>query len=721
MKQQTVHIIFKSHLDIGFTGFARTVRDQYLYDYIPRALDLIDETAATDMGFVWTTGSWVIYEYLETMKGAALRRMEKALGQRTIRWHALPYTLHSELSTPPLFREGLEISKDLDRRFGHHTIAGKFTDVPGHTLGIVPLLAEYGITFLHIGINPACTPADVPPLFRWRSPDGSEVIINYHTGYGNTTDFPPAGAVLWFSHQQDNERPPTADSLQSLKYRLMQQYPSANIAASGLDDFAHLIEPFKDQLPIVDKEIGDTWIHGAGTDPLKVSRYRALCRFIDSREHADSREIKSFRRKLLLVPEHTWGMDLKTFLPDYLHYDKVSFREARKTDTIPPEVLHEGFKTYLPQAGSSLPKLPANLADLTYSQFEASWKEQRDYINQSLSCLQDPQLSREAASFLAESAPAWVEKERLADLPSAPPAGRYPPEALDTADSRLTGPRTGPYQLGVWELEIDQNSGAVVSLKHLPAGLQVCTPTSGHAIGLYRYEVFSHKEYQQFYERFIVQEETHYEWSLPDYTKPGLQRLTDLTYQQFLPQNPTVYFTDEELCIYAELPEQAWRVYGAPREILSRFYVAPDNDTLMLTWYWRNKDASRIPEASWLEFSINTDSAQGCLFDKMGIWITPDQVVGNGNRTMHAIGSGIACAVGDGRSRLAIASQDAPLVSIGRPRILDFDQRVPDCREGLFFNLHNNLWGTNFPMWYSDDAVFTFSISMSGWKNGAGE
>jgi hypothetical protein len=696
LNQQTVHIIFKSHLDIGFTGFARTVRDQYLYDYIPRALDLINETASTDMSFVWTTGSWVINEYLETMKGAALRRMEKALAQRSIRWHALPCTLHSELTTPQLFREGLEISKDLDRRFGIRTIAGKFTDVPGHTLGIVPLLAEYGVTFLHIGINPACTPADVPPLFRWRSPDGSEVIINYHAGYGNTTDFPPAGAVLWFSHQQDNERPPTAASLQSLKYRLMQQYPSATIAASSLDDFARLVEPFKGQLPVVDKEIGDTWIHGAATDPLKVSRYRALCRFSNSRVPPDSREMKNFRRKLLLVPEHTWGMDLKTFLPDYLHYGKESFQKARKADTIPPEVLYEGAKTCLPQTGSSLTRLPTTAAALTYSQFEASWKEQRDYIDQSLNCLQDSRLFREAASFLAEASPAWVDTDKFTKLPAA---------------------HAGPFRLGAWELGIDLTSGAVCSLKHLPSDVQLCVPNSGHAIGLYRYEVFSHKEYQQFYERFIVQEETHCDWSLPDYTKPGLQNVRDLAYQQFLPQSPTVYLADEGLFIYAELPEQAWREYGAPREILSRFSVTPEADTLMLTFFWRYKDASRIPEASWLEFSFNTDSIQGCLIDKMGMWITPDQVVENGNRAMHAIGSGIACAVGDGRYRLDIASQDAPLVSIGRPRILAFDQQMPDCREGMFFNLHNNLWGTNFPMWYSDDAVFTFIISLSDWKN----
>ena len=27
-----------------------------------------------------------------------------------------------------------------------------------------------------------------------------------------------------------------------------------------------------------------------------------------------------------------------------------------------------------------------------------------------------------------------------------------------------------------------------------------------------------------------------------------------------------------------------------------------------------------------------------------------------------------------------------------------------------YFNLYNNVWNTNFPMWYEDDALFRFSI-----------
>ncbi len=76
---------------------------------------------------------------------ARVKRLERAIERGLIRWHGLPFTTHSELMSPALFRAGLSFSKELDRRFGKQTIAAKMTDVPGHTIGIVPLLAEAGL------------------------------------------------------------------------------------------------------------------------------------------------------------------------------------------------------------------------------------------------------------------------------------------------------------------------------------------------------------------------------------------------------------------------------------------------------------------------------------------------------------------------------------------------------------------------------------------------
>jgi hypothetical protein len=96
--------------------------------------------------------------------------------------------------------------------------------------------------------------------------------------------------------------------------------------------------------------------------------------------------------------------------------------------------------------------------------------------------------------------------------------------------------------------------------------------------------------------------------------------------------------------------------------------------------------------------------------EKMGQFISPLEVVRQGNRHLHAIDRGLLYS--DARSQITLESLDAPLVAPGERSLLNFSQRQPDLRpgerRGLHFNLFNNIWGTNHPMWYDEDAKFRF-------------
>lgn len=52
-------VLFKTHLDIGFTDFSSEVVRKYNERYIPQAIDVAEEIARSGRpeGFVWTTGS----------------------------------------------------------------------------------------------------------------------------------------------------------------------------------------------------------------------------------------------------------------------------------------------------------------------------------------------------------------------------------------------------------------------------------------------------------------------------------------------------------------------------------------------------------------------------------------------------------------------------------------------------------------------------------------
>jgi hypothetical protein len=94
--------------------------------------------------------------------------------------------------------------------------------------------------------------------------------------------------------------------------------------------------------------------------------------------------------------------------------------------------------------------------------------------------------------------------------------------------------------------------------------------------------------------------------------------------------------------------------------------------------------------------------------NKLGSAISPLDVIKNGNRKLHAVESGVMYH--DRQSEMQIETFDTALVAPGEPSLLNFNNRQPNLKNGMHFNLLNNVWGTNFPMWFDDDARFRFDL-----------
>ena len=177
-----VFVVSKTHLDLGFTDYAESIRRKYIDTFIPEAIELAEKVNTDGKKyFIWTTGSWIIKEALKDEKCKA--KLEKALREGNIVPHAMPFTTHTELLDEDSLDFGLSIVDALDEMRGRKTVAAKMTDVPGHTKGIVPYLAKHGIKLLHIGVNGASALVDVPPCFLWKNGD-SEVVVIYSGAYG---------------------------------------------------------------------------------------------------------------------------------------------------------------------------------------------------------------------------------------------------------------------------------------------------------------------------------------------------------------------------------------------------------------------------------------------------------------------------------------------------------------------------------------------------------
>jgi hypothetical protein len=629
---RVVHLVAKTHLDLGFTALASEVEQQYLDDFFPRAVAVAAELRSRGgpERLVWTTGSWILHRALHQADAEQAGVIDGAVRAGDLAWHALPLTTHTELMDAQLFRAGLGISEELDDRFGRTTTAAKMTDVPGHTRAMVPLLAEAGVTFLHLGVNPAWPVPDVPPVFRWRSPDGAEVVVAYQAGgYGGELTIDGCDDALAFLHSGDNLGPPSADDVVAAHASLGAAYPGAEVRASTLDAFARALAASGavDDLPVVTAEIGDPWLFGAGSDPQKLAAYRHLLR---SGQRSAVRD-----RRRLLVAEHTWGLDQKIALPGDRRWDRAGLAEVRSS--------------------------PVGV------RFEASWAEQRAYLGP-------------------------VEVPRPPVVPEASEAGGLERVAVD----QVLEPEGWSVALGP--------DGSVRHLVQRASGRVLADVDN--PLGLVRNQSFAEAAYDRFYEQLTpTPDDAH--WARWDNTKPGIDAAGAEAAMR-RPEVEEIWLGGSDLFVRISFAPDAAERFGAPADPWIRWRLAEDGSAADMVVWWTAREATRLPVAMWCSFVPVVAEPERWELDKLGQRVSPLDVVRRGGRSLHAVGEGMHYDGPDGR--LTIATPDAPLVAPGAPNLLDADPPLPDLAGGFHVLLHDNCWGTNFPMWNEGPASFGFTL-----------
>lgn len=645
MTDKTIHLVFKTHLDIGFTDHAEKVRQIYHTRFIPQAIDTGEHFFAEDAEnprFIWTTGAWLIHDHLATRSKDEVARLERAIEMGIIRWHGLPFTTHTELMSPALFEAGLYYAQDLDKRFGKTTIAAKMTDVPGHTLGIVPLMARAGLQFLHLGVNTACPVPDLPEVFRWRAHDSSEIVVMYQSSYGETHLPEGFSDGLSFAHTNDNMGPQAIHQTVEIYRALAKAHPDTTIRAATLDDYGSILWKERERFPIIETEIGDSWIHGAAADPVKAARFRALQRLYDDfkRDGLDDRR-RAFGRGLTLVAEHTCGVDIKTFLRDETAWDRDSFEKARRED-------------------------------YRFSYCEASWAEQRAYLDHALESLSPGDRARATLSL---------------DALVPPPA----PTILSPAKESAS--------VAGWQFRFDPKSGDISEVT-TPSG-QAYSGSGGSLIG-YRHESYDADDVSQHMQTYLTATP---EWAILDHDKPGLANAHKARSASWQPSLAGLSEAGTSLTLSMTMDAQAHAELGAPRMIEYRLTAGENGLEIALTL--RDKPANRMPEAGFLHVTPATGGRWNV--EKTGIWHEAEAIATRGGGQLQAI-SATRCTLPDGN--LLITPLDTPLAGPAKWPFMRYNPDRPDFSAGLRFCLYNNKWGTNFPMWWHGDFQARFLIKL---------
>lgn len=650
--------MFKCHFDAGFVDTQQHVVQKYFQQFFPAAIQIgRDSREPGKDRYVWTTGSWLLYEYLEQASSAERAWAEKAIAAGDLAWHALPFSWQTELMDESQVSGSLALSRALDARFGKKMTGAKMTDVPGHTRGLVAPLAAGGVTFLDIGVNGASRPAELPAIFLWKDSRGNALTVMYHHGYGAVAQVPGSDLAIAIVVRNDNSGPHEPHEIATIYADLKRQFPKAEIVGTNLDEIARSALPYRDKLPVVTEEIGDTWIYGAPSDPIKVARYREVSRLrrkwiMRGEFQSGDKTDLAFLAHLLLEPEHTWGTDTKTWL-DFDHYT--------------PDQL----KQMLPRRN--------------YQVVAYSWKEKRQNLFSAIAKLPDP-LRKEAEGAIAALAP-----KRPAPL------------------AKSGSPSQTDFDNAHFRLGINPKTGAISSLVSKRSSHDWAS--AENPLALISYQTLSSKDYDQFFRNYIISTAP---WARKDFGKPQMERFGAVSRTWYSAVDDISVSTDsdgQKITVASSIkdpePSQSG-IASFPEQFYTEILLPDAEPTISFAVSWFGKPATRLPESIWLTFKPATAATPTWTLQKCSEPVSPLDVVRSGGRNMHAVSTGLNCRCGD--KTLFIDTIDAPVVAFGECSPLNFSQENPDLSTGAHCNLFNNGWGTNYIQWFGEDCRFRFRL-----------
>jgi alpha-mannosidase len=739
-KIEAIYVVFKTHFDIGFTGLASEVTDSYMGSMLKSVLETCEATSTNTEGhkYIWTMPSWPLKKSLETPDKEMQKQALKLIEEGRIAWHVLPFTTHTDFSGVEEYIRGLGISAELDRAFHKKSIAAKMTDVPGHTRMLPSLLAKAGVKFLHLGCNACVNPPEVPQCFYWKGPDGGGVTTFYTKGGYGTDLIPPDDweYPVWLAlmNTADNKGPHSAEVIHDIVATVAEKLPGTRVVVGTMDDFAHAFLACNPELPVVETDLADSWIHGVGTYPDEVSRVRFLRKAVMNAEGVFSLKTLSegppvedpikklfhtVYENILLFDEHTWGLDTKITLLS-LHngkrvYEKKLFLEDKKSSE--------------------------------YKRMEASWAEKAGYVKR----------AEDAVDATAEILKGFTEgrdnKIAIYNLLSWERGGEADITGLAVSGEALVDSKGKVYPIyerdgrhvvqvkslppmgcAVYSIEKtatdyrwlslaadDGSGGAVLENSRILVKINGKTgcitsfydkinrkewAAGGEMFGGYTYDIHGKDRIIRYLKDYAYDLE---DWYLEDNGRSGYPWVSDRTYvAECCSLSITNACGAGMVAVTWKMPAESVSKYGNAPEVVMTVTIKEHSDFVDITYHINGKVETPFVESGNFVFYLNAEVPQYAI-QKMGAVINPAADIQYGaNTSLYCCDRWMN--VSDGEHGIAFFPKDTPLLSIGENRIYVYSKDYTPQKPVLYWNAFNNQWGTNFPQWIGGDFRYQYRV-----------
>ena len=226
-----------------------------------------------------------------------------------------------------------------------------------------------------------------------------------------------------------------------------------------------------------------------------------------------------------------------------------------------------------------------------------------------------------------------------------------------------------------------------------------------------QYHSYSKADYDFWFTHYARNMKQNGGWAYPDFGRPLLKYAEG--------KYPTGRFfykmTDSRVCetadgakvfVNLQCDRKLCEELGAPRNVQIVYTLLAEG--LHFSLLWTGKDANRLTEAIFLHL-CPACTGDNFRLQKIGAEIDYRTTASMGGRNLHAVEKSVLHTA-DGK--YDFVSLHAPLISIGKGKILEYDNKIEDIeKDGISYVLYDNVWGTNFPLWYADNARFDFVIA----------
>jgi len=739
-KVTDIVVVFKMHVDIGYTDWAEGVLQKYCNDMLETTLKSIDETSALPESeqFVWTIPGWPLKYMLENSTGEKKMKLEKAISDGRIVPHALPITFETEASDLENLVRGLSYTREINEKFSLPPARdAKLTDVPSHSRVLPTVLKNAGVDFLHLGCNPGSVSPDVPILFWWQGPDGERLLTFYWAEYYGSGILPPENwpHKTWLAmiHTHENSGAPTPEEVAELLKTAKEEMPDVNIKIGRLSDFYDLLMKEEPELPVVSGDMPDTWIHGYMSMPRETRISKFLQRETYHAEMLNSQIIEwgmsnnSIKKyiddaveNMILFDEHTFGAAMShgdqhkwTYNDEFkINKSLGNYEFIEGTWTEKANRIRFAEKIIVP--------LMKNQLKLLASSVDAGGK--RIVVYNPLPWARSGRVSFFAGVYqkkfniygvkdasTGEVIPVYEDYNLISfDAGSVPSMGyrTYIPilEPINNETSLKIDESRHLLENKYFKLVIDEQRGTLSSVFDKLNQRELVNEECSEGFGEYILERPGQKKIDAYNKAYV---------------KPGSEGwANDEMIRSSVPDQESVVYRGKCEKIVYKLMNNAVRatVFGLLNDRESQSYLLSytlyeDQAYVEIVWGVDGKKPQSLPEAGWLSFPFNVDQPEYRLYRTGGIVDPQREFVDRTNADFYFLNTSMTMFDGSGIG-VALNSPASPGISIDSPGLFTFSKKKQLQTGKVFVNLYNTQWGTNFTEWIEG----SFSSKMFIWS-----